>query len=160
VENHPLSRSETITPPRFLRLCKKIHFDISVTACGNAPGTKKSCREKTFSGQKTYRKKPGGVRRVKVKWGQSMQIKIRQPVAFDVTPAEENLAIRFITENEHEAIVTISRDLLPDLIARLQEIENEDETPAAEPEQPEIAKDDETRRVLLRALSASVTRAA
>jgi hypothetical protein len=89
-----------------------------------------------------------------------MQIKIRQPVTFDVTPAEENFAIRFITENEHEAIVTVSRDLLPDLIAKLQEIEAESEPQAEEPEQPEIAKDDETRRVLLRALSASVTRAA
>jgi hypothetical protein len=121
--------------------------------------------EKFLPGENLFRpenvqEEARGVRRVKVKWGQSMQIKIRQPVAFDVTPGEENFAIRFITENEHEAIVTISRDLLPDLIARLQEIENEDETPAAEPEKPEIAKDDETRRVLLRALSASVTRAA
>ncbi len=89
-----------------------------------------------------------------------MQIKIRQPVAFDVTPVEGNFVLRFVTENEHEAIVTVSRDLLSDLIAKLQEIEAEDEAPAAEPEKPEIAKDDETRRVLLRALSASITRAA
>jgi hypothetical protein len=92
-----------------------------------------------------------------------MQIKIRQPVAFDVTPAEDSFVIRFVTENEHEAVVTISRDLLPELIAKLQEID----TPASEEEVEEapapvrqIAKDDETRRVLLRALSASVTRAA
>ncbi|HVT56487.1 MAG TPA: hypothetical protein VHD34_10650 [Xanthobacteraceae bacterium] len=90
-----------------------------------------------------------------------MQIKIRQPVAFDVTPAEDSFVIRFVTENEHEAIVTVSRDLLPELIAKLQEID----TPASEEEAeeapvPHIAKDDETRRVLLRALTGGVTRAA
>lgn len=92
-----------------------------------------------------------------------MQIKIRQPVAFDVTPAEDSFVIRFVTENEHEAIVTIARDLLPELIAKLQEID----TPASEEEAEEaaapalhIAKDDETRRVLLRALTGGVTRAA
>jgi hypothetical protein len=100
----------------------------------------------------------------KKKWGQSMRIKIRQPVAFDVTPAEDSFVIRFVTENEHEAVVTISRDLLPKLIAKLQEIdtpapeeEAEEEAPAPV---PHVAKDDETRRVLLRALTGGVTRAA
>src|SRR5581483_3211939 len=122
-------------------------------------GKENSRREETFRGKKTVREEARtGCSRVKVKWGQSMQIKIRQPVAFDVTPVEGNFVLRFVTENEHEAIVTVSRDLLSDLIAKLQEIEAE--APAAEPEKPEIAKDDETRRVLLRALSASITRAA
>jgi hypothetical protein len=113
---------------------------------------------------KLLERSPAGVRRVEGKWGQSMQIKIRQPVAFDVTPAEDSFVIRFVTENEHEAVVTISRDLLPELIAKLQEIdtpapeeEAEEEAPAPT---PHVAKDDETRRVLLRALTGGVTRAA
>lgn len=113
---------------------------------------------------KLLERNPAGVRRVEEKWGQSMQIKIRQPVAFDVTPAEDSFVIRFVTENEHEAVVTVSRDLLPELIAKLQEID----TPAPEEEAeeeapapiPHVAKDDETRRVLLRALTGGVTRAA
>jgi hypothetical protein len=86
-----------------------------------------------------------------------MQIKVRRPVALDVTPGDESaFVIRFVTENEHEAVVTLSRELLPELIAKLAEIDATQE----EPKSPEIAKDEETRRVLLRALSASATRAA
>lgn len=94
-----------------------------------------------------------------------MQIKIRQPVTVDVTPGEEStFVIRFVTENEHEAVVTVSSELLSELIAKLQAAEAQ--TTDAEPEEPEappapqIAKDDETRRVLLRALTSGVTRAA
>jgi hypothetical protein len=112
---------------------------------------------------KLLERSPAGVRRVEGKWGQSMQIKIRQPVAFDVTPAEDSFVIRFVTENEHEAVVTISRDLLPELIAKLQEIDTpapEEEAEEAPAPAPQVAKDDETRRVLLRALTGGVTRAA
>jgi hypothetical protein len=93
-----------------------------------------------------------------------MQIKIRQPVTIDVTPGEEStFVIRFVTENEHEAMVTVSRELLPEMIAKLQEIEppvSDAEPEEAEAPAPQIAKDDDTRRVLLRALTAGVTRAA
>jgi hypothetical protein len=93
-----------------------------------------------------------------------MQIKIRQPVTVDVTPGEEStFVIRFITENEHEAVVTVSRELLGELTAKLQEIEGPvSGAEAEEPEvpAPQIAKDDETRRFLLRALTSGVTRAA
>jgi len=93
-----------------------------------------------------------------------MQIKIRQPVTVDVTPGEEStFVIRFVTENEHEAQVTVSRELLSELAVKLQEIETpaaEEETAEAEAPPPHIAKDDETRRILLRALTSGVTRAA
>jgi hypothetical protein len=93
-----------------------------------------------------------------------MQIKIRQPVTVDVTPGDEStFVIRFVTENEHEAMVTVSRELLSELIAKLQGVETpvfEEETEAAEAPAPQIAKDDETRRILLRALTSGVTRAA
>jgi hypothetical protein len=94
-----------------------------------------------------------------------MQIKIRQPVTVDVTRGEEStFVIRFVTENEHEAAVTVSGELLSELIAKLQAAEApvndaEPEEPEAPPA-PQIAKDDETRRVLLRALTSGVTRAA
>ena len=94
----------------------------------------------------------------------SMQIKIRQPVTVDVTPGEEStFVIRFVTENEHEAMVSVSRELLSELIAKLQGVDapvSEEEPIEAEAPPPQIAKNDETRRVLLRALTASVTRAA
>ena len=93
-----------------------------------------------------------------------MQIKIRQPVTVDVTPGDEStFVIRFVTENEHEAMVTVSRELLPELIAKLQGVEtpvSEIEPEEAEAPAPQIAKDDETRRILLRALTSGVTRAA
>jgi hypothetical protein len=107
---------------------------------------------------------PGGWPGLKLKGPSSMQIKIRQPVTVDVTPGDEStFVIRFVTENEHEAMVTVSRELLQELIAKLQGVEtpaSEEEPEEIETPAPQIAKDDETRRVLLRALTSGVTRAA
>lgn len=80
------------------------------------------------------------------KWGQSMQIKIRQPVSVDVTPSGDNssFTIRFVSRDQHEAAVVVPRELLADLTLQLQAIGDDavDDVP-----------DDEKRNLLLRALS-------
>jgi hypothetical protein len=53
-----------------------------------------------------------------------MQVQIRNPIAVEVDAADDkgSVSFHFFTAAEHQAVVTIGRDLLPDLIEQLEEI--------------------------------------
>lgn len=68
-----------------------------------------------------------------------MQVQIRNPIAVEVDAADDkgSVSFHFFTAAEHQAVVTIGRDLLPDLIEQLEEIVSAEAKPQAAPKQPE-----------------------
>ncbi len=53
-----------------------------------------------------------------------MQVQIRNPVAVEVETADDqgSVSFRFFTAADHEAVVTVSSELLPDLLAQLHDL--------------------------------------
>lgn len=62
-----------------------------------------------------------------------MQVQIRNPIAVEVDAADDkgSVSFHFFTAAEHQAVVTIGRDLLPDLIEQLEEIVSAEAKPQA-----------------------------
>ncbi len=68
-----------------------------------------------------------------------MQVQIRNPIAVEVDAADDkgSVSFHFFTAAEHQAVVTIGRDLLPDLIEQLEEIVSAEAKPRVELQEPE-----------------------
>lgn len=67
-----------------------------------------------------------------------MQVQIRNPIAVEVDAADDkgSVSFHFFTAAEHQAVVTIGRDLLPDLIEQLEAIVTAEAKPQAAAKQP------------------------
>jgi hypothetical protein len=75
-----------------------------------------------------------------------MLVQIRNPIAVEVDAADDkgSVSFHFFTAAEHQAVVTIGRDLLPDLIEQLEEIIAAEARPQAA-KQPALEAEAETQ---------------
>jgi hypothetical protein len=69
-----------------------------------------------------------------------MQVQIRNPIAVEVDAADDkgSVSFHFFTAADHQAVVTIGRDLLPDLLEQLEEIVAAEAKPQAAAKQPAL----------------------